>query len=156
MGAETWKSRRWAPATDCFNEAAPRWARKRHAVVVRHAEVQGFNEAAPRWARKRGAGLHGSVGIVVASMRPRHDGRGNVQPGSETITIWHASMRPRHDGRGNRRMSRGPRPRRLSFNEAAPRWARKQPGAPLVRDLARSFNEAAPRWARKLLPGYSE
>ena len=61
-----------------------------------------------------------------------------------------ASMRPRRVGRGNPRSGLGfPLPAK-SFNEAAPRWARKQP-KPRRRKTNGffGFNEAAPRWARK-------
>ncbi len=48
-----------------------------------------FNEAAPRWARKRGRsrGVHG--GASVASMRPRHDGRGNTDTTDGTQDFIH-------------------------------------------------------------------
>ena len=37
----------------------------------------------------------------VASMRPRHDGRGNPVGEHGRSRPSEASMRPRHDGRGN-------------------------------------------------------
>ncbi len=40
-------------------------------------------------------------GIFLASMRPRHDGRGNDGSTSRERVEHRASMRPRHDGRGN-------------------------------------------------------
>ena len=58
-------------------------------------------------------------------MRPRHDGRGNQLRGWATARRRGASMRPRHDGRGNWFSCKSPRLARKSFNEAAPRWARK-------------------------------
>ena len=63
-------------ATLCFNEAAPRWARKLVHSSVARGRQGCFNEAAPRWARKQG-GRVVLVVVVLASMRPRHDGRGN-------------------------------------------------------------------------------
>ncbi len=78
MGAET--RTKLAPNRTprvCFNEAAPRWARKRPSNAMRERPSRSrFNEAAPRWARKRN-GNHGKRGSGAASMRPRHDGRGN-------------------------------------------------------------------------------
>ncbi len=80
MGAETAYPETLAfPETQGFNEAAPRWARKRHRRYLGSCAVLGcFNEAAPRWARKHA--YWGVVGAMIdqASMRPRHDGRGNL------------------------------------------------------------------------------
>ncbi len=158
-----------------FNEAAPRWARKRlHARLDRTRQQQAsmrprhdgrgnaprtpwqsprpcrFNEAAPRWARKRrDDGLRGEP-ARLASMRPRHDGRGNRPEGAPRLQRCPvASMRPRHDGRGNSLAGRILSMGSSGFNEAAPRWARKlwQSRGP-GRGWA-CFNEAAPRWARK-------
>ena len=136
-----------------FNEAAPRWARKPiqdFDVRIEYERSRRFNEAAPRWARKPADPLRQEPSQPRASMRPRHDGRGNASRRPPLRVPGNASMRPRHDGRGNnfstpgialpssasmrpRHDGRGNRTRRAArhilstcFNEAAPRWARKQ------------------------------
>src|SRR5581483_7368143 len=107
-----------------FNEAAPRWARKRRRAPPPRGR-DGFNEAAPRWARKQEDLRLARILHESASMRPRRVGRGNT---TTSRMLW---LTP------------------ASFNEAAPRWARKQPEAPPACLRGARFNEAAPRWARK-------
>ncbi len=73
-----------------------------------------------------GIGPQRAEATPLASMRPRHDGRGNLSASSDArFDARLASMRPRHDGRGNPSSFDWPLGRRTSFNEAAPRWARK-------------------------------
>ncbi len=43
----------------------------------------------------------GAHPLGLASMRPRHDGRGNLEARQTADSTKLASMRPRHDGRGN-------------------------------------------------------
>ena len=92
-----------------FNEAAPRWARRGCLRAPRSGWPNCFNEAAPRWAR-RGDEVVAIALAAQASMRPRHDGRGEFV-GTAVAGQLHvyASMRPRHDGRGEftRRLEEG-------------------------------------------------
>ena len=61
-----------------------------------------------------------------ASMRPRHHGRGEVESDYVLpVLCTYAPMRPRHDGRGERRPRNWIIFDELGFNEAAPRWARR-------------------------------
>ncbi len=125
MGAERCSTRRSSGSTPRFNEAAPRWARRARVML----------------------GIRDSV--RVASMRPRHDGRGeNGLPAAGGIERG-ASMRPRHDGRGEAAGLRGPSCGSCRFNEAAPRWARRVLAKLERVEVLIGFNEAAPRWARR-------
>ena len=64
--------------------------------------------------------------VRLASMRPRHDGRGNPRDRRRLSSVAVASMRPRHDGRGNSCWNGLTWTATWRFNEAAPRWARKR------------------------------
>ena len=115
-------------ARRCFNEAAPRWARKWTMLRSRTRQETSFNEAAPRWARKRTvppSRLTNSTRFNEAAPRwARKQRLGQVA----WRKLGRASMRPRHDGRGNLATVAEKPARGFRFNEAAPRWARKPAG----------------------------
>src|SRR5450631_1346479 len=126
MGAETRGPRgRIGLTTPCFNEAAPRWARKLVVVRAERAVVE------------------------VASMRPRHDGRGNDHVARDERRYVQASMRPRHDGRGNGALLRYFLGRVAASMRPRHDGRGNMPSSPVRPTTAASFNEAAPRWARK-------
>ncbi len=176
MGAERWPGFRPLPLRRAgFNEAAPRWARRVDCRSRYAPRNPSFNEAAPRWARRETQGSVATPTKLLASMRPRHDGRGEGAHHERPHRLLRpASMRPRHDGRGEpfpfppnsprARASMRPRhdgrgePSRKNwsgtvlvtcFNEAAPRWARRVRSGRSAGTTTPSFNEAAPRWARR-------
>ena len=83
-----------------------------------------FNEAAPRWAR-RDAALVRAPAEEVASMRPRHDGRGEAEPAGSAAPApcGFNEAAPRWARRVSFRTILFAES--MGFNEAAPRWARR-------------------------------
>ena len=84
-----------------------------------------FNGAAAGWPRKAVFMAGPPRGVLIASMRPRPDGRGRRRPRREAGRGRLASMAPRPDGRGRLRARERTGAGARGFNGAAAGWPRK-------------------------------
>ncbi len=67
----------------------------------------------------------GAPALSPASMRPQHNGRGNVMTQSDMRGLMRASMRPQHNGRGNIQAAHSVSAITKCFNEAPAQWPGK-------------------------------
>ena len=95
--------------------------------------------------------LH-ALGGGPASMRPGHDGPGNIARrldalrGADGFNEAGARWPRKHGSSG------GGSGRRARFNEAGARWPRKRCGSRRPCSCSTRFNEAGARWPRKRVP----